>query len=126
MNTVDILGNKAKNSFKDLLAEVYVSLDPPPESQFYCLFFGTNWDLYQQIHSEMLEQLEIHKHLEKGQLVTFNMDYRTKANMARGDGVVRGEEYTPYPFTPKKPDYRDINPSNRILPVSRGHLGKLQ
>ena len=43
--------------------------------------------------------------------------------MARGNGVVKGGEYTPYPHTPvKRPDYRDINPDHRSIPVTGSAL----
>ena len=38
-------------------------------------------------------------------------------------GVVKGEEYTPYPHTPvKRPEYRDINPAHRSVPTTGGAL----
>ena len=53
----------------------------------------------QRIQAEVLEQLEISKKIAIGSLVTFDWSYRKEVNMARGDGVVKGAEYTPYPHT---------------------------
>ena len=88
--------------FDRILTEISLSLTPQDytDSQFFSLFYGTEWDLYNAIKLDLNEQVEISKTVAKGSLATFNVQSKTRQNISRGDEIVRGGEYTPYP-TPR-------------------------
>ena len=63
VNTIDIGMDKSR--FSALLKEVTVSLKPDPQSEFFNLFFGNDWEMFLKIQAELLEQLEISKKKSK-------------------------------------------------------------
>ena len=58
VDTSDILSNEKKGYFLDLIGEVYMSLKPLPGSQFFSLYFGTEWELFQVIQLEVSQYME--------------------------------------------------------------------
>ena len=78
INTVQILSKKETEIFQNKISKVYTSLDPDPHSLYFTLFFGLEWEKCKKIHMEMTHQLELHKQLGKGTILTFNWDYHSK------------------------------------------------
>ena len=69
VNTIDIGMDKLRLS--ELLKEVAVSLYPDPQSEFFALFFGNEWDTFIKMQADLFEQVEISKRIAKGSLATF-------------------------------------------------------
>ena len=67
-----------KHKFAELLEDVALSLYPDPQSEFFALFFGNEWDTFIKMQADLFEQVEISKRIAKGSLATFDCFFFTK------------------------------------------------
>ena len=111
--------------FKELVDQLSQSIQPDPRSDFFALLYGNEMDKLVKIQSEVTKQLELSKQITGANFASFDRFVSRGEDMTRGTEFVRGRIYTPHPDTPLKPNYRDQNPENRVLPVTNSALRQI-
>ena len=80
VDTSDTISREKKGHFLDLIGEVYMSLKPLPGSHFFSLYFGTEWELFQVIQSEVSQYME----QEGGTTAKYSHILKKSPNPAKG------------------------------------------
>lgn len=79
VDTSDTISREKKGHFSDVIGEVYMSLNPLPGSQFFSLYFGTEWEIFQVIQSEISQYME----QEGGAIAKYSQIVKKSPNLAK-------------------------------------------